>query len=93
MNSFPTSHYLTTEFLRNRWEKGGREYEVSFWLRPVSAMFESFDAGFDVQTLSEPQPLPKCQERFPDAWKRLTTKPHSLFFKLTRVNQPSTAGI
>jgi hypothetical protein len=78
-----TDNYLATELLRDRWEKGGREHEVSFWRRPLSAMFESFDAaGFIVQTLSEPRPLPECEERFPDAWKRLTTHPHFLFLRL-----------
>jgi SAM-dependent methyltransferase len=78
-----TGNYLATELLHDRWEKGGREYEVSFWRRPLSAMFESFDAaGFRVQTLSEPQPLPECEQRFPDAWKRLTTQPQFAFFKL-----------
>ena len=79
-----TDNYLATELLRDRWEKGGREYEVSFWRRPLSAMFESFDAaGFNVQTLSEPRPLPECEERFPDAWRRLTTHPHFLFLRLS----------
>lgn len=78
-----TGNYLATELLRDRWEKGGREYEVSFWRRPLAAMFTAFDAaGFDVQTLSEPQPLPECESRFPDVWKRLTTEPNFVFFKL-----------
>jgi SAM-dependent methyltransferase len=78
-----TGNYLATELLHDRWEKGGREYEVSFWRRPLTEMFAAFNtAGFDVQTLSAPQPLPECEQRYPDVWKRLTTEPNFVFFKL-----------
>jgi SAM-dependent methyltransferase len=76
-------NYFATELLRDRWTVGGREYEVRFWHRPLSAMFRAFkEAGFVVDELSEPQPLPECRDRFPEAWERLTTKPHFLFLRL-----------
>ncbi len=75
--------YLATELLHDRWEKGGRVYEVSFWRRPLTAMFAAFaEAGFGVETVSEPHPLPECEARFPEAWKRLTTEPNFIFFRL-----------
>jgi SAM-dependent methyltransferase len=75
--------YFALEQLRDRWVVGGREYEVCFWHRPLSAMFHAFkEAGFVVDELSEPQPLPECREQFPEAWERLTTKPHFLFLRL-----------
>jgi SAM-dependent methyltransferase len=36
--------YFATELLRDRWTVGGREYEVRFWHRPLSAMFRAIGA-------------------------------------------------
>ncbi|MBB4660821.1 class I SAM-dependent methyltransferase [Conexibacter arvalis] len=78
--------YFATELLHDRWEKGGREYDVRFWRRPLHAMFASFDAaGWRVERLEEPQPLPACRERDPEAWRRLTREPAFLFFRLVPV--------
>jgi SAM-dependent methyltransferase len=78
-----TADYHATELLTDLWEKGGREFEVRFWRRPLSAMFDAFaEAGFAVERVSEPQPLPECRERFPEDWERLTTRPWFLFFRL-----------
>jgi SAM-dependent methyltransferase len=78
-----TGDYHATELLTDRWEKGGRSFEVRFWRRPLSAMFDAFaEAGFTVERVGEPLPLPECRERFPEAWERLTTRPWFLFFRL-----------
>jgi SAM-dependent methyltransferase len=75
--------YFATELLHDRWLVGEREYEVRFWHRPLSGMFrEIAEAGLRLDELSEPQPLPEARERFPDAWERLTKKPHFLFLRL-----------
>ena len=78
--------YFATELLRDQWTVGGREYEVRFWHRPLSGMFrEIAEAGFRVDELTEPQPLPEVRERFPEAWERLTKNPHFLFLRLVPV--------
>jgi SAM-dependent methyltransferase len=75
--------YFAVELLVDRWVVGGREHEVRFWHRPLSRMFrEIAEAGFRVDELSEPQPLPEMRERFPEAWERLTKNPHFLFLRL-----------
>jgi SAM-dependent methyltransferase len=79
----PSGNYFETEVLHDRWVKGGREFEVRFWRRPLGDMFAAFDeAGFDVRRLSEPQPLPECRDRFPAAWEQLSRRPHFVFFRL-----------
>jgi len=56
---------------------------VRFWRRPLTAMFAAFDAaGWRVERLEEPQPLPACRERDPAAWRRLTREPAFLFLRL-----------
>jgi SAM-dependent methyltransferase len=75
--------YFATELLRDVWTVGGRDVEVRFWHRPLSRMFsEIADGGFRVDELSEPQPMPEVRERDPEAWERLTKKPHFLFLRL-----------
>lgn len=75
--------YFATELLTDHWDVAGREQEVRYWRRPLSRMLhEIADAGWRLDELSEPQPLPEVRERFPEAWERLTTKPHFLFLRL-----------
>ena len=49
----PSGNYFETELLHDRWVKGGREFEVRFWRRPLSGdMFAAFGrAEFDVRRL------------------------------------------
>lgn len=78
-----TGNYFAIELLHERWNLGGKPFEVHFWRRPLSDMFAAFNqAGLTVLRFQEPQPLPECRERFPQAWKALTTRPAFAFFKL-----------
>jgi SAM-dependent methyltransferase len=78
-----TGDYFALELLRDRWDVGGRAHEVRFWHRPLSRMFrEIAEAGWRIDELSEPAPLPEMRERFPDVWERLTRNPHFLFLRL-----------
>ena len=52
-------------------------------------MFSAIEeAGFRVERLSEPQPLEQCRDLYPEAWARLTTEPHFVFFRLTSRSSP-----
>jgi len=78
-----SGNYFDVELLKDRWTKGGEEFDVQFWRRPFAEMFAAFDsAGFSVLSLREPQPVPECRERFPDTWEKLTTQPAFVLFKL-----------
>jgi len=75
--------YFATELLHDRFVLAGKSFDVRFWRRPLQDMFSAFSAaGFRVERLSEPQPLPECRERFADVWTLLTTQPRFLFFRL-----------
>ena len=75
--------YFATELVVDRWTLAEREYDVEFWRRPLSEMFRAIaESGFRVDELSEPQPLPECRDRFPDAWEPLTRQPQFLFLRL-----------
>jgi len=79
-----TENYFATELLRDEWTINGRTFEVEFWRRPLTDMVEAVQrAGFRIDRLVEPSPLPECEQRFPDEWTLLTTKPLFLFFRLS----------
>jgi SAM-dependent methyltransferase len=81
----PPEDYFATELVHDRWEVGGQEHDVTFWRRPLSAMFDAFAAaGLTVERVVEPQPVDECRERFPEWWQRLSTEPWFLFFRLRR---------
>jgi SAM-dependent methyltransferase len=83
MDLSASGDYFATELLHDRWGKGGAEFEVSFWRRPLTDMFAAIaEAGFRVDRLTEPQPLDECRDRFPEAWNELSTQPWFLFFRL-----------
>ena len=58
--------YFGTFQLDDRWEKGGESMEMRYWRRPLHAMTEALSAaGFMIEIISEPRPLPEARERFP----------------------------
>lgn len=72
-----------TRQITETWRKGNGEYEVTFWRRPLSVMFEEILAGgFTVDELAEPAPLRELESISPSDYRTLTTKPRFLFFRL-----------
>jgi SAM-dependent methyltransferase len=71
--------YFATELVVDRWSLAERDYDVEFWRRPFRAIAKG---GFGIDELSEPQPLPECRNRFPQAWEPLTRQPQFLFLRL-----------
>lgn len=56
---------------------------MTFWRRPLAAMTTAFAAaGFVIERLVEPEPLPDVRDRDPDADQLLRTEPGFLFFRL-----------
>lgn len=87
---FERPTYFATEQLVDHWQVGGRTAEVRFYRRPLSAIFAAIrDGGFYVDELVEPMPLPECEERFPEDYVSLTTRPRFLYFRLLpRIGAP-----
>ena len=81
----PTHDYFATELVVDRWTLSGRQYEVRFWRRPLEAILSALtDAGFAIDNVHEPQPLPECRERFPDVWEQLARRPEFLVIRGSR---------
>ena len=75
--------YFAVKQVSEIWEKGSGAYEVTFWRRPLTAMTAAFSAaGFVIERLVEPDPVPELRDRDPEADQLLRTEPGFLFFRL-----------
>jgi SAM-dependent methyltransferase len=75
--------YFAIKQVTEEWEKGAGTFEVTFWRRPLTAMCESIaSAGFMIERLVEPEPLPQLADRDPAMFAVLRTRPRFLFFRL-----------
>ena len=73
--------------LDDRWEKGGEVMEMRYWRRPLHAMTDALTAaGFTIDMIVEPLPLPETRERFPADYRLLSTQPQFLFFVARRAD-------
>jgi SAM-dependent methyltransferase len=72
--------YFATELWTDVWTIGGRDVPMRFWRRPLHEVTDALtDAGFVIERLAEPQPLPETAERFPREHRLLATRPRFLF--------------
>jgi SAM-dependent methyltransferase len=82
---FERRNYFCTELIVDTWKLGGRLFEVRFYRRPLGATFGSLRAaGFRVDDIVEPMPLPECEEVDPGEYFELTRKPRFLYFRAVR---------
>jgi SAM-dependent methyltransferase len=61
MIATPPAPYFETALLSDTWRKGGREFRVRFYHRPISAIVDALaDAGFLIERIPEPVPDPNA---------------------------------
>lgn len=79
-------NYFETYSFNETWRRGGQTMTMRFWHRPLHAVIDALkSAGFQLETLSEPQPDPEARARFPEAYRLLTTEPRFLFISARKV--------
>jgi SAM-dependent methyltransferase len=77
--------YFAVKRITETWRKGGRSFPVTFWRRPLTAMTAAIsDAGFVIDRLVEPPPLPELRARDPRDYDKISTGPRFLFFRLVK---------
>jgi SAM-dependent methyltransferase len=82
---FDRPSYFATELLRDVWKKGGKDFTVQFWRRPLTAMVSDMRAvGFAVDQVVEPQPLAEVQAIDAEQFRSMSTEPRFLFFVLRK---------
>jgi GrpB-like predicted nucleotidyltransferase (UPF0157 family)/ubiquinone/menaquinone biosynthesis C-methylase UbiE len=86
---FDRPDYFRTELVTDEWEIAGRLQQVRFYRRPLSRTFAMLKrAGFVVDEIAEPMPLPEAETSHPRAYESLTTTPRFLYFRL--ISPPSS---
>jgi SAM-dependent methyltransferase len=77
----PPAPYFETVLLTDTWRKGGQEFQVRFYRRPISAIVDALaDAGFLIERIPEPVPDPNA---FSDRafYERIRRGPWFLFIQ------------
>ncbi|MGC2191038.1 MAG: class I SAM-dependent methyltransferase [Candidatus Dormiibacterota bacterium] len=79
--------YFAIDRITETWSKGGRDFPVTFWRRPLQAMTLAIaQSGFVIESLSEPEPAAELSQRDPAADRLLRTEPAFLFFRIRPVS-------
>ena len=77
--------YFATRAITEQWKFGDRLRPVTFYRRPLRAIFGALrEAGFVVDVLEEPMPVEECRTHDPKAYERLTTSPRFLYLVASR---------
>lgn len=78
----PPEPYFATTLLTDTWRKGGRDFEVHFYHRPLSAIIDALaDAGFLVERIPEPIPDADAFAADPAFYERIRRGPWFLFVR------------
>ena len=66
-------NYFDTRVIHETWNRG---WQVHYWLTPLQATCEEiFQAGFLIERLIEPRPLPEAAALEPERYERLAREP------------------
>jgi ubiquinone/menaquinone biosynthesis C-methylase UbiE len=85
--------YFKVMQVTETWHQGSQPYEVTFWRRPLTAITAAISsAGFLIDRLVEPAPLPSLQRHDPKAYDKLRTRPGFLFFRLVKRSAGHPSG-
>ena len=78
------AHYFSTELIVDQWNKAGKIYEVPFYRRPLSEIFNTVLCSFSIEQVMEPKPTAVFQELAPEQYERLLKSPNFLILKVSK---------
>jgi SAM-dependent methyltransferase len=82
--------YFDTKVIHETWTRG---WQVSYWLAPLEITCEEiFQAGFLIQRLMEPRPVPEAAAIDPEHYERLTREPRGFIAFRLVPRPPSPPG-
>ena len=80
--STPPTPYFEKRLLTDVWNKGGREYKVRYYRRPLGAIVDALAAaGFVIERMPEPRPDPAAFTDAPDLYAQIAAAPFFLFIR------------
>lgn len=69
-------NYFEVDEVTDTWSNHGEPVDVSFYWRPLTEIFNPIlDAGFQLETISEPQPAESFKEKMPERYEKLMKQP------------------
>jgi len=78
----PTGNYFETELVKVDWKAFGQRVPMPYYRRPLSAMIEPLlAAGFVLERLVEPRPVPKFANEDPKDYAKLMRQPGFICFR------------
>ena len=81
----PPAPYFETTLLTDIWRKGGRDFHVRFYHRPLSAIVDALaDAGFLIERIPEPIPDRDAFADLPALYQRMSRGPWFLFIRAVK---------
>ncbi len=81
----PPADYFATTLLTDIWNKGGRDFTVRFYHRPLGAIVSALaDAGFAIERIHEPTPDRESFAATPAMYERMRRGPWFLFLRAVK---------
>jgi len=81
--------YFTVEPIEEDWHEG--RWHVRYWRLPLARTGDEFtQAGFLIDRIVEPLPVPEMADRFPEYYEKLTREPAFIVFALRK---PPSASV
>jgi SAM-dependent methyltransferase len=78
----PTGNYFETELVQVDWKAFGQRVAMPYYRRPLSAMIDPLlAAGFILERLVEPRPLPEFAAEDPQDYAKLMRQPGFICFR------------
>lgn len=75
--------YFATELVQYKWRRESESIQMPFWRVSLTTLCDEFcQAGFFIDRLLEPQPLPEAEEIDPKTYRELTEQPGFIAFRL-----------
>jgi ubiquinone/menaquinone biosynthesis C-methylase UbiE len=77
--------YFAVKQVTETWDLLDKSYEVTFWRRPITAITAAISAaGFVIEKLIEPEPVPELRQRDAETDDWLRKNPMFIFFRLRK---------
>lgn len=75
------ANYFSTELIIDKWNKGGKSFEVPFYRRPLNLILNETLKYFSIEEVIEPLPTMKFKEKAPEKYEMLLKSPQFLIIK------------
>jgi SAM-dependent methyltransferase len=83
--------YFTREVIEETWRD---DWQVRYWRQPLESWCAEFaEAGFAIERLVEPRPVPGMADRYPEDHERLLREPGFIGFRLLKTSTFQLASV